>query len=131
MSEQNDLPRVFEKTHSKFKTPYVSIIVTSGAMLLLTLQSSFLSAVAIATITRLLVYVTTCLALPIFRRKSNMPKAPFSARFGTVAAILSLGLIVWLLTNVDYSKEGLPTVVAAVVGFAIYFGYRIYRKSSG
>ncbi|MEO7673627.1 MAG: amino acid permease, partial [Pyrinomonadaceae bacterium] len=73
MSEQNDLPRVFERTHPKFKTPYVSIIVTAVVMLILTIQSSFLTAVAIATIARLLFYATTCLALPIFRRRSDMP----------------------------------------------------------
>lgn len=130
MSEQQDLPRVFERVHPKFKTPYVSIIFTGIAMLVLTLQSSFLSAVAIATITRLLVYATTCLALPVFRNREDMPKAPFTAPFGVVAAVLSLGLIVWLLTNVDFAKEGLPIVIAAAIGFVIYFVYRIHRKST-
>ena len=129
MSEQQDLPRVFEKVHSRFKTPYVSILVTGVAMLVLTLYSSFLSAVAIATITRLLVYATTCLALPVFRKREVMPNAPFTAPFGVLAAVLSLGLIVWLLTNVDFGKEGLPIIIAAAVGFVIYFMYRIYRKS--
>ncbi len=128
MSEQNDLPRVFEKTHPKFKTPYVSIIVTAVVMLILTIQSSFLTAVAIATIARLLFYATTCLALPIFRQRTDMPKAPFSVPFGVVAAILSIVLIVWLLTNVDYAKEGLAVIVAAVVGLLIYYASKIFRK---
>ena len=29
-------------------------------------------------------------------------------------------LIVWLLTNVDFSKEGLPIIIAAAVGLVIY-----------
>lgn len=128
MSEQNDLPRVFEKTHPKFKTPYVAIIVTAVVMLILTIQSSFLTAVAIATIARLLFYATTCLALPIFRQRTDMPKAPFSVPFGVVAAILSIALIVWLLTNVDYAKEGLAVIVAAVVGLLIYYASKIFRK---
>ena len=128
MSEQNDLPRVFERTHPKFKTPYVSIIVTAVVMLILTIQSSFLTAVAIATIARLLFYATTCLALPIFRRRDDLPKAPFTVPFGVVAAILSIALIVWLLTNVDYAKEGLGVIVAAIVGLLIYFVYKTFRK---
>lgn len=129
MSEQRDLPRIFDRTHPKFKTPYVSIIVTAVVMLILTIQSSFLTAVAIATIARLLFYVTTCLALPIFRRRSDMPKAPFSVPFGVVAAILSIALIVWLLTNVDYAKEGLAVIIAAAIGMVIYAISRLVGKS--
>lgn len=131
MSEQRDLPTVFERTHPKFKTPYVSIIVTAGVMLTLTIQSSFLTAVAIATIARLLFYATTCFALPIFRGPAASPRlAPFSAPFGVLATVLSLGLIVWLLTNVDYAKEGLAVIVAAVIGLIIFAGFRFFGRSN-
>ncbi len=129
MSEQSDLPAVFDRTHPKYKTPYVSIIVTAAVMLVLTIQSSFLTAVALATIARLLFYATTCLALPVFRRRKDMPKAPFSVPFGVAAPILSVGLIVWLLSNVDYTKEGLAVLIAAAIGMVIYFAYRALRKT--
>ena len=128
MSEQGDLPPVFDRTHSKFKTPYVSIIVTAVVMLILTIQSSFFTAVAIATIARLLFYATTCLALPIFRRRADLPKAPFTVPFGVVAAVLSIGLIVWLLTNVDYAKEGLAVIIAAAIGLILYAGSYFFRQ---
>lgn len=130
MSEQGDLPPVFERTHEKFKTPYVAIIATAIVILILTIQSSFLEAVAIATITRLLVYATTCVALPVFRRRSNADKAPFSVPFGVAAAILSIGLIVWLLTNVNFAKEGVAIVVAAAIGLLIFAGFRLLRRST-
>ncbi len=130
MSEQRDLPPVFDKTHPKFKTPYVAIIVTAIVMLILAIQSSFLTAVAIATIARLLFYATTCLALPIFRNRTDAPKAQFRAPFGIVAAILSIGLIVWLLTNVDYAKEGLAVIVAAAIGLIMFAGFRLFRRSN-
>jgi basic amino acid/polyamine antiporter, APA family len=120
MSEQRDLPRVFERLHPKFKTPYVSIVVTAIVMWVLAVQSSFLTAVAIATIARLLFYATTCLALPIFRRRNDLPPAPFTAPFGIAASGLSILLIVWLLTSVDYAKEGLAVIVAALVGMVIF-----------
>jgi len=128
MSEQGDLPPVFDRTHSKFKTPYVSIIVTAVVMLILTIQSSFFTAVAIATIARLLFYATTCLALPIFRRRADLPKAPFTVPFGVVAAVLSIGLIVWLLTNVDYAKEGLAVIIAAAIGLILYASSYFFRQ---
>jgi len=97
----------------------------------LTVWASFITAVAIATITRLLVYATTCLSLIVFRRRKDMPPAPFLAPFGILAAVLSLALIVWLLTNVDFSKEGLPIVIAAVAGLLLYVGTQVARKFRG
>jgi len=129
MSEQRDLPAVFEKTHARYKTPYVSIFATAAVMLVLTIQSSFLTAVAIATITRLLVYATTCIALPVFRRRKDIPTAPFAVPFGVGAAILSVGLIVWLLTNVDFAKEGLGILVAGAVGLIIFACFRLFGRS--
>ncbi len=128
MAEQHELPAFIGATHRKFKTPYVSLLLTSAAMFLLTIQSSFISALTIATITRLIVYATTCASLPVFRRKNNAPEAKFIAPFGTVAAVLSLILTAWLLTNVDYKKEGLAILTAALVGLVFYFAYAFYRR---
>lgn len=124
MAEQGELPRVLAKTHEKFKTPYVSLLLTAVLIYVFTLQTSFYTALAIATITRLLVYAATCAALPVFRRRQDAPKAEFLAPAGIVAAAFSLILIVWLLTNVDYKKEGLAILVSAVIGIIIYFAYR-------
>jgi basic amino acid/polyamine antiporter, APA family len=128
MAEQRQLPQIISETHKRFKTPHVSLLLTAIVMLVLTIQSSFMSAVAIATITRLLVYATTCASLPVFRRKSDAPEAKFAAPFGIIAAVLSLILIAWLLTNVDFRKEGLAIFIAAVIGLVIYFAYRIFSR---
>ncbi len=128
MAEQKELPQALAKTHKKFKTPFLSIILTGAVILMITIFTTFLTAVAIATITRLLVYASTCLALPVFRKRQNSPEAIFSAPLGIIAAILSLGLIVWLLTNVDYRKEGLPILVSAIAGLVIYLAYRKFGK---
>ena len=129
MSENGSLPGILSRTHSRWRTPYLSILLTGIVILVLTIQSSFLSAVAIATITRLLVYATTCLALPIFRRRSDMPAAPFTVPFGVVAALLSIALIIWLLTNVDFAKEGLAILIAAVLGLVIFGCFRLFGRS--
>jgi basic amino acid/polyamine antiporter, APA family len=126
MAEQREIPNIISATHKRFKTPYVSLLLTAILMLILTIQSSFVSALTIATITRLIVYAATCASLPIFRRRENVPKAKFTAPFGTVAAIFSLILIVWLLTNVDYIKEGLAILISIVAGLVIYLAYNFF-----
>lgn len=128
MSEQGEIPAVIGKTHRRYKTPYVSILLTGVVIFVLTVWSSFLTAVAIATITRLLVYATTCVALIVFRRRGEAPPARFSNPLGIAAAILSLALIAWLLTRVDFAKEGLPIIVAGVVGLIVYLTYRFYKR---
>ena len=131
IAEQGELPRVIGRTHARFRTPHVSITITAIAILVFTIQSSFVTALTISTITRLLVYAATCGALPVLRRRSDLPEAEFTAPFGIAAAVLSLGLIVWLLTNVDYAKEGLAVIVAAAVGLAIFALWRVFGRSSG
>jgi len=128
MAEQRELPQIIGATHERFKTPYVSLFLTATAMLFLTVQSSFISALTIATITRLLVYATTCASLPVFRFRTGAPEAKFIAPFGIAASVISLILTVWLLTNVDYRREGLAILLAAAVGLLIYFVYRFYLK---
>ncbi|HMQ02460.1 MAG TPA: APC family permease [Pyrinomonadaceae bacterium] len=127
MSEKGELPAPLAITHEKFKTPWVSILLTSAVILILTIYSTFLTALAIATITRLLVYATTCLALPIFRKRGDAPEAKFIAPLGVAAAVLSLGLIVWLLTRVDLAKEGVPILIAAAIGLVVFGVNRVIR----
>lgn len=128
MSEKGELPAGLSRTHERFKTPWVSILLTSVVIFFLTIYSTFLTALAIATITRLLVYATTCLALPVFRRRGNAPEAKFSAPLGVLAAVLSLGLIAWLLTRVDFNREAVPIIVAAGIGLVIYFIHKAFDR---
>jgi amino acid transporter len=124
MSEQRQLPAVLSRTHVRYKTPTISILLTATVMFVLTIQSSFLSALTIATITRLIIYATTCLALPLFRRRKDLPQPAFKTPFGTTVALLSIALILWLLSNVDYTKEGLPLIIAAIAGLIVYALFR-------
>jgi basic amino acid/polyamine antiporter, APA family len=129
MSEQKELPEVLAKTHARFKTPYVSILLTSLVIFVFTIQTSFISALTIATITRLLVYAATCASLPVFRARKDAPPAGFIAPLGIVAAVLSLLLIVWLLYNVNYKNEGLVMLIMVAVGLVIYFASRLFGKT--
>lgn len=128
MAEQKQLPAIVGRVHTKFFTPYVSILITAGLMLFLTLKSSFVAALTISTIARLVTYGATCLALPVFRARRDAPAAMFRLPGGTVVAILSLLLIVWLLLNATLA-EVRATAIAAAAGLVIYGAYRIYSRS--
>ena len=98
-------------------------------ILVFTIWTSFIAALTISTIARLIVYVTTCAALPIFRQRKDLPKAVFTAPFDVMASVLALGLTIWLLSYVDYKKEGLAILILAAVGLGIYFAYKFLGAS--
>jgi amino acid transporter len=128
MAEHRELPQILAKTHPTFKTPHISLLLTAVLIFILTVQSSFITALTISTITRLLVYATTCFALPVLRKRKDAPEAQFKSPFGIAAAVLSLILSLWLLTRVDFSKEGLAILILAVLGLVIYFAYKFLGK---
>ena len=129
MAEQKQLPAFVGIIHRRFFTPYIAILITAGFMLVLTLKSSFLAALTISVIARLVTYAATCLALPVLRRQREAPAALFRLPGGTVIAILSLILIVWLLMHATLA-EARSAAVAGAVGLVIYFLYWLYSRSS-
>ena len=127
IAEQKQLPGFVGAVHRRFFTPHISILITAAIMFVLTLNSSFVAALTISAIARLVTYAATCLALPVLRRKKDAPEAVFRVRGGTVVAIACLVLIVWLLLN-STLYEAIVAAIAAAVGFLIYLAYWFYRK---
>jgi len=127
MAQQQQLPSFIGSVHRRFATPYVAILITAAVMLLLTLNSSFVAALTISAIARLVTYGATCLSLPVFRQRSNAPPAAFRLHYGTVIAILALLLAAWLLANSTWN-EARAAAVAAAAGLVVYFCFRLYSR---
>jgi amino acid transporter len=96
-------------------------------MLIFTLKSSFVAALTISTIARLVTYAATCVALPLLRRRAG--PATFTLPGGTVVALISLVLIAWLLLN-STTHEALTAIVVAAAGLLLFAGYRLYSRDS-
>jgi amino acid transporter len=129
MAEQKQLPSLIARVHPYFSTPYIAIVLTALLMLVLTLNSSFVQALTISTIARLVTYGATCLALPILRRRVKGSTALFKLPLGNIVAGLSLVLIVWLLAH-STLQEAKTATIAAAVGLLIFLTYRTYSSRS-
>jgi APA family basic amino acid/polyamine antiporter len=119
MAEDRRLPASVGAVHARFRTPHRAILLSSAAILALTLSGSFVAMAAISTVTRLLVYAATCAALFAFRRRE---RAPFVAPLGAAAATVALALTAWVLSNSPF-REIWMTGAAAAAGTVLYFGF--------
>src|SRR5262245_47973974 len=128
MAELGQLPRLLSAIHLKYKTPHVSILVSGGIILVLSLSGSFLEALTISTLSRLFSYLAACAALPVLRRKPGAPAALFRAPAGTALSALAILLSVWLLSNVSWD-EGRNTIVAAGLGLISYTGLWYWNRT--
>jgi APA family basic amino acid/polyamine antiporter len=126
IAEQKQLPAFLAGVHRRFFTPHVAIVITASCMLALTLKSSFVAALTISAIARLLTYAATCAALPVLRLRSGVSPAMFRVRGGPIIAIAALILAVWLMAN-STLKEVCQVAIAALAGLLIYLAYGIYR----
>lgn len=123
MAEWGELPRELGATHPRFRTPWVAILVTSAAMLALSLFSTFIGALTISTVIKLLSYVATCLALPLLRRRGDVPGATFRVPAGGGVALLALIACGWLLTTVT-GQEARVVALATMAGFTLFAARR-------
>ena len=140
IAERGQLPAFLGRVHRRFATPHISIMITATLMLVLTLKSSFVAALTISAIARLVTYAATCLALPVLRSRSNVAVATFKIPGGSIIAILALMLAGWLLANnlwTDlragkswFAIEAIQATIAALIGLLIYLAYRVVRYNS-
>jgi len=126
-AQQRDMPSALARVHPKFRTPHVAILASAVLVWLATVASSFLTAITLATSTRVVVYIAGCIALIALRRRADAPPAGFLAPLGPAIAVLASVLSLALLANAS-SKELIQLAIAAIVGVAILAGVRLSRS---
>ena len=126
-AEQGDLPPMLARVHARFRTPYVAILTSGALVLLATLASSFLTAVTLATSTRMVVYMSGCAALIALRRRPDAPAALFKAPFGYGFAIIAILLSAGLLANAS-TREWVQLAAATACGVVVYGAFRRTRS---
>jgi APA family basic amino acid/polyamine antiporter len=128
MAENGDLPRVLSGTHPRFQTPVAAIVATTAVAGLVALFSTFISALTISTIVRLVAYMATCAALPAMRRRADLPRPLFSIPTGWLVAAGAIALGVWLISNSPRGEVELAGVFV-LAGVALYFACTRGRRS--
>jgi APA family basic amino acid/polyamine antiporter len=122
MALRHELPSVLANVHTKYRTPWVAVIVNSIIGLSLALAGSFGQLATFGAISRLGIYIATCAALIALRRKHGEPLG-FRAPGGLVLAVVGIVFCLWLLSTRSLAQAWvLP--LAILIGFAIWYAMR-------
>lgn len=104
MAERGEMPPAVGRVHRRFRTPYVAVLLNAGLALALALYGSFASTATIAAITRLVVYLLTCVALLILRARKPQEAPGFLLPGGAAIAVAAMAFCVWLLATRTYAQ---------------------------
>jgi amino acid transporter len=129
MGERRELPPILAATNARFCTPHFAILATGAIMLFLAITGTFIYALTISTLARLMIYITTCAALPVLRSKTGAPPAWLRIPGGVPIAAAAILLALWLLSN-STLREARDTAIAAAFGVVLLLlaRTRIYAR---
>jgi amino acid transporter len=100
-AEHGDMPSALAVVHSKFRTPHIAIVIFTVCLWGFSLAGGFQWNVTISAMSRLIYYGSVCAALPVLRRKKDVPKAEFRLPMGNIFVVLAIGVSLLLFPHLD------------------------------
>ncbi len=116
MAEQGSLPVAFAHVSPRFLTPDVSVLFYGGAAILFSLWGGFAALAVASTLSRLVMYLLSALALPVLERRDG-DKAPW---WHLPAAVLAVIATVWVSTHASAEAYQMLGLIF-VVGTGLYY----------
>lgn len=127
LSLEKQLPPALAYIHPRFRTPTYSLAAITVAILAVSLLWSFFTALAIASIIRILVYLLVCASLIQLRKKARPEQPSFRIRYGTSVASAGIVLSLWLLSASKW-KEIVAVGLVIAAGILLYLVLRKRNK---
>ena len=116
MAEQGTLPRAFAHVSLRFQTPDISILFYGGAAILFSLWAGFAVLAVASTLSRLVMYLLTALALPVLEHRDAV-KAPL---WHLPVALLAAASSLWVASHASAEAFQMLGLIL-LVGTMLYF----------
>jgi basic amino acid/polyamine antiporter, APA family len=124
MSRDGLLPQFVNKIHPKFRTPYITSIVTGVLVAFFAAILPIRDAASLVSIGTLLAFVIVSVGVVVLRvREPNLPRAfktPWVFVVGPLGALSALYLM-WHLGRTTWER----LIIWFVLGLIVYFGYGV------
>lgn len=129
MAKDNLLPPALSQLHPKFQTPTYGLIVNTLATFILAMSGSFEKIVLISVIGKLAMYIPTCLAVPVLRKKMPDVHRNFKVPGGIIIPVISVILLLFVLISAP-REEKIAGLIALVIGavIAVSYNYLSFQK---
>jgi amino acid transporter len=98
-------PKQFAEVHSRYKTPYLGILIQSATALAASILSTLGGLIATSVLFLSIAYFATCVSIYFFRKK--LPKPKFILRGGLLIPILGAVFSLYLLSQCSWSNSKL------------------------
>ena len=122
MSKDGLLPPVFSKVHPKFKTPYISTIITGAVAMVIAglLPISILG--ELVSIGTLLAFIIVCISVLVLRKARPEIERPFRTPWVPFVPVMG-ALICFIQMAALPLDTWLRLIIWMAIGFCIYFFY--------
>ena len=135
MSRDGLLPGVFGKVHQKYRTPYVSTIVTGVVAAVIAGMFPIGLLGELVSIGTLLAFVIVCGGIIVLRRTQPHLERPFRTPLVPLVPLLGIGICGYLMSGLPLDTW-IRLLIWMAIGIVIYFGYgrahsRLARQDGG
>jgi amino acid transporter len=120
-------PRVFAKVHSKYRTPYLAIIIQASTALIASIVGNLSWLISTSVFFMAIAYLAT--SISIFSLQKRVPKPSFQLRGGKVIPSLSALFSIYLITQCTILQISVGAILL-FVGALIYFKYSPKKEMS-
>jgi len=129
MALERQMPSLFERVHSTFRTPHAAILFFAATAAAIALSGKFAELATLSAMARLITYIGTAAALLQLRRKKPSPQT-FRVPGGAFLPVLVILISVYLLTAATKAQV-IAGAAAIVAGLGIHAVRTLLPESSG
>lgn len=113
------LPAALAQVHPRYRTPHMAVVVFAGLAWAAALSGGFAQLAAMSAVARLLFSASTCLAVPVLRRRRLSSERRFTLAGGPLVPLLAVALSLWLLTGLT-AGQAVASAIALASGAVLY-----------
>ncbi len=130
LSKENQFPKMFSFIHPTRFTPTWSLLGFMAITTMVSVAWSFISALTIGSIIRVMVYLIVSISMIRLRFLYPSEMNFFKVRYGYFLAAAAIGFAIWLLLSTK-GKELRDVGIAGALGIALYGLFELFQMNYG
>ncbi len=127
ISQEKQFPKLFSFLHPQNRTPVYSLFIFTAVSITASLTGSFIYAVSISVISKVLIFLLVCAAMIKLRQNPDEKVDFFKLRYGMLSAILGIIASLGLLLSSELA-DFMDVFITVIIGLLLYLLYKTFSK---